>query len=253
MVGSTKHRHSEESCYQRGAETRARIIAAAIRLFAERGFEGASTRDIATSAGVNAPALQYYFDNKEGVYVACVEHIAARIWETMAAAVGRAEAALRDNLSDTELIEAFCEVQAQLAENTAFSSAERTDWRLMMAHQQAGLGPTVGFQITYEKVSQRMFRVSAGIVARLLGRSIDDDETKLRTMALNGQLLVFHVMRRTALTTLNWKAIGPGEVAQLKRIITDQVRILLRGLAARRERTEEAHAVAGATTHASAG
>jgi AcrR family transcriptional regulator len=42
-----------------------------------------STRDIAATAGVNAPALQYYFDNKEGVYFACVEHIAARAREHM--------------------------------------------------------------------------------------------------------------------------------------------------------------------------
>jgi len=35
-----------------------------MRLFGEKGYEGASTRDIAAAAGVNAPALQYYFDNK---------------------------------------------------------------------------------------------------------------------------------------------------------------------------------------------
>ena len=54
--------------YTRGDETRQRIIDAAVKLFGEHGFAGASTRDIATAAGVNAPALQYYFENKEGVY-----------------------------------------------------------------------------------------------------------------------------------------------------------------------------------------
>jgi AcrR family transcriptional regulator len=48
---------------------------AAVKLFGEHGFAGASTRDIATAAGVNAPALQYYFENKEGVYQACAEYI----------------------------------------------------------------------------------------------------------------------------------------------------------------------------------
>lgn len=44
--------------------------------FGEHGFAGASTRDIASRAGVNAPALQYYFENKEGLYRTCVEAIA---------------------------------------------------------------------------------------------------------------------------------------------------------------------------------
>ncbi|MFP3616373.1 TetR family transcriptional regulator, partial [Paraburkholderia sp. SIMBA_050] len=68
-----RHRPAAEGGYQRGEETRAKIIEAALSLFGERGFEGASTRDIAEHAGVNAPALVYYFDNKEGVYQACVE------------------------------------------------------------------------------------------------------------------------------------------------------------------------------------
>src|SRR6185312_1309491 len=63
--------------YARGDETRERIIDAAVKLFGERGFAAASTRDIATAAGVNAPALQYYFENKEGLYQACAEFIAS--------------------------------------------------------------------------------------------------------------------------------------------------------------------------------
>jgi AcrR family transcriptional regulator len=67
MTILAKHRHSVTGGYTRGEETRARIIAAAMRLFGEKGYEAASTRDIAAAAGVNAPALQYYFDKKEGV------------------------------------------------------------------------------------------------------------------------------------------------------------------------------------------
>ena len=70
MAVAARHRHSVEGGYARGEETRARIISAALKLFGQRGFDGSSTRDIATAAGVNAPALQYYFDNKEGDFVA---------------------------------------------------------------------------------------------------------------------------------------------------------------------------------------
>src|ERR1700747_3366521 len=126
MVRAVKHRHTAEGGYARGEETRARIVAAALKMFGERGFEAASTRDIATAAGVNAPALQYYFDNKEGVFVACVEHIVKGVWEYLSQVVERAERAVAAEAADDELIEAFCAIQVQLAE-FMFTSKDADD------------------------------------------------------------------------------------------------------------------------------
>src|SRR5581483_930159 len=61
--------------YARGAEQRARIIQAALRVFGEEGYERASTRMIAREAGIQPPALQYYFDSKEGLHRACAEFL----------------------------------------------------------------------------------------------------------------------------------------------------------------------------------
>src|SRR5262245_36904273 len=135
MTSVAKHRHPTEGGYQRGEETRARIVAAALRLFGERGFEGASTRDIASSAGVNAPALQYYFDNKEGVYIACVEHIVSRVWEYMSEAVAYGERVVDEDADDETLIDAYLAIQARLAD-FMFTARDADDWRLFMARQQ---------------------------------------------------------------------------------------------------------------------
>ena len=75
MSQPKRPRRAPAGGYARGDETRQRIIDAAIRLFGEHGFAGASTRDIAAAAGVNPPALQYYFESKEGVYNACAQFI----------------------------------------------------------------------------------------------------------------------------------------------------------------------------------
>lgn len=45
--------------------TRERILDAAERLFAERGFDGTSIRDVTTEAGVNLAAVHYHFGSKE--------------------------------------------------------------------------------------------------------------------------------------------------------------------------------------------
>jgi TetR/AcrR family transcriptional regulator len=64
---------------------RERILAAALEVFAERGFDGAHTREIADRAGANLGLIKYYFDGKE------------RLWK---AAVTRAFAELRAELTE---------------------------------------------------------------------------------------------------------------------------------------------------------
>lgn len=49
-------------------DARDKIIVAASKLFAEKGFEGTSTRDIVNEAGVNLSLISYYFGGKEALY-----------------------------------------------------------------------------------------------------------------------------------------------------------------------------------------
>src|ERR1035438_4399883 len=53
-------------------ETRATILKAAERIYAESGLAGARTDAIAAAAGVNKALLYYYFKSKEGLYQAIV-------------------------------------------------------------------------------------------------------------------------------------------------------------------------------------
>ena len=50
-------RHYRRAQRDRGAETRAQLIEAALDVFGRRGFEGASTREIAKAAGANLAAI----------------------------------------------------------------------------------------------------------------------------------------------------------------------------------------------------
>jgi AcrR family transcriptional regulator len=49
--------------------TRQSIVKAAIHLFAQKGFEGASVRAIVAKARVNQAAINYHFKGKEGLYL----------------------------------------------------------------------------------------------------------------------------------------------------------------------------------------
>lgn len=51
-----------------GTLARKRLLDAALRLFAEKGYQKTSTREIADQAGVNLGAISYYFGDKPGLY-----------------------------------------------------------------------------------------------------------------------------------------------------------------------------------------
>src|SRR5260370_24543062 len=53
---------------------RERILSIALQVFAERGFEGATTVEIARRAQVSQPLVHYHFDSKEELWRAAVDH-----------------------------------------------------------------------------------------------------------------------------------------------------------------------------------
>ncbi len=50
-----------------------RLLLAAQEEFAERGFDGATIRDICRKAGANVASINYYFGGKDGLYIEAVK------------------------------------------------------------------------------------------------------------------------------------------------------------------------------------
>ncbi len=65
--------------------TRDRILAAAVDLFAERSFDGATTREIATRAGVTQPLLNYHYRSKDDLWRAAVDSLFESLTASMSA------------------------------------------------------------------------------------------------------------------------------------------------------------------------
>lgn len=59
----------------RGLRTRAEIVAAAERRFAERGFEATRLEDIASDVGIQRAAIFYHFGDKQELYAAVLDEI----------------------------------------------------------------------------------------------------------------------------------------------------------------------------------
>lgn len=67
--------------YEKGHETRMKILEVAQQVFAEKGYDGARTEEIAKRAGVNKALIYYYFENKETLLKAMIDSCKADVCE----------------------------------------------------------------------------------------------------------------------------------------------------------------------------
>ena len=63
----------DEVTSHKGLRARERLIDEASRIFADKGFAKASTREICLAAGQNVAAIHYYFGDKAGLYRAVLQ------------------------------------------------------------------------------------------------------------------------------------------------------------------------------------
>nr|WP_245929813.1 TetR/AcrR family transcriptional regulator [Allonocardiopsis opalescens] len=67
-----------------GQERREQLLDIGRRLFAERGFDGASVEEIASRAGVSKPVVYEHFGGKEGIYAVVVDREMQRLLDMVA-------------------------------------------------------------------------------------------------------------------------------------------------------------------------
>lgn len=149
--------------------TRAKLLDAALELFATRGYAATPVDAIAEAAGVSAGLLYYHFDNKTAVLHAIFEQSLSDVQATFAAA--DRELAARDRLP------------ALLRSAAAIVPRHRNFWAVwyglrMQQEVLSGLGPSVTeFTSAIVRALERYLRdidwPEADLEARLLFAQID--------------------------------------------------------------------------------
>ncbi len=216
-----RSRHYRSARQDRGSETRAQLIEAALDTFGLHGFDGATTREIAKAAGANLAAIAYHFGSKEALHIAVAEHVAT----SMRASI---EPALVDVAGPSATPEA---AQASLKRlllayvDIIVGDARAERWARFIVREQ--MQPSAAFDTIYGFMSGPV-GVATRLVAVATGRP-EDEETKIRVFAMFGQVLVFRVSQALVTRHMGWKAIGERERAEIKRVIAGHVESILTG------------------------
>jgi AcrR family transcriptional regulator len=228
MVGiSNLHaprRRPDGGGYARGEETRARIIAAALQVFGDDGYSRASTRQIADAAGVNPPALQYYFDSKDGLHRACAHFIIERISQVLAPAFQAADEALASGDRD-RMLGALCDTLDTLVD-FSLTSEDAAGWSRFMGRGQVDdAGPA--FPLIRDGVMRPVQETFTRLIGSLIGKAAEDDETRLRAIAVLSPLMAFHINRTNTLLQMKWPDFGEDRRAMVKAMLRAHTRAAL--------------------------
>lgn len=215
-ASAPRRRHRAGSGYARGEHTRRRLLEAGIELFAELGYERASTRAIAQRAGVSLPALQYYFGGKEGLHRACAEYITADVRARLAPATERVRVALAGGkLTRAELLQLLQAVVEPFLEGLATERPE--SWALFFARAQGEHG--AAFDAIFQQIGGRLLTLVTEIVGRLAGPAATEPEVAIRAVLIVGQLTLVRRARPIILRALGWPDFEGERLQLLKEVL----------------------------------
>jgi AcrR family transcriptional regulator len=169
--------------------TRDKLIEAAGRVFAERGYRAATIREICRRAGANVAAVNYTFGDKIGLYTEVLRH------SVQAAQAAAMSAALDASLTPEDTIRGV--IRARLK---SLCKESRPDWhfRLVMhefSHPTPAMGRVVdeGMRPIYDRMRKA--------VGELIGLPPEHETTRLSLNSIIGQIL-FYAFSRPVLSRL---------------------------------------------------
>lgn len=180
----------------------AEILAAAAKVFARRGYHGASTQDIADVLGIRQASLYYYFESKEAaleaVCAAGVEDYAVRALRIARGPGGASE----------KVAKLVFQHLAPMAERLEFTQAFLRERRFLPDPARRRIR---AFERRYERIIQRV--IEHGIAS---GEFRADLDSRMATLALLG----------LGNSAAIWYGREPG--ATLERITSNYVDLLVR-------------------------
>ena len=223
--------HYRPGTHQRGEDTYRRILETAIEVFADQGYDGASTRLLAERANVNLPAIQYYFGSKEGLYRAAIAHIAQFVENRMAATAERVQGVLaKKDLNETELRGLVCEMLDGFLDLVSCRDAPSSAGLLIA---RAEIEDATALDMLQQTVMRLVFQPCMAALARLLERPVEDEQIKIRALAIMGQALVFknHGTKTGACPALGWHNLDAVRFDTIRGVLRRQTEAILHAAA----------------------
>ena len=190
--------------------TRARLLTAAIDLFAERGFESVTVREICQQASANVAAVNYHFRDKLGLYLAVL---------------GTAIDHMRDVSDLTKRVAANASAEDRFRHyvRTYLQALTRNDgpasWiHRIMRHETTN--PTPAAPMIFDLAIRPRLEYLSGVVAELIGCPATDSRVTRCVISVQAQCLMYRPDPFHAAVAAKWP-VTPGPMDAITDHIID--------------------------------
>ena len=194
-------------------ETQGRILKAAEKLFAKRGYGGTTTRDLAQAAGVAEGTLFRHFENKKAILV----EVATRGWMEI----------LTDLLTELSEMASYRAV-AQVMRKRMLSLNANTDM-LRVCFMEAQFHPELRDRIQFE-VIDKMTDVTEAFFQTAMDRG---EYRKMNPRVVARVFLGMFTVSGFSQTTLSGDVVSPSDMKEMAETLAD---IFLNGVLSESEK-----------------
>lgn len=205
--------------------SRKKIVNSAIVLFANKGFDSTSTREICKHAGVNLSLIPYYFGNKDGLYISIIESII-----NYGLAFLHEELVKAEDISKMSVEEKIDLYKKLLYKYTDFIYSENVpnSFVILMIKEQ-----TVShskFSDIYSQKIHVFYKALRKLLASILNKSENDKTIIFEVSSIIGQILSFKFMDRATLPYLSQDYYSKEDIKKIKKIILSHIETSLEKL-----------------------
>jgi AcrR family transcriptional regulator len=186
------------------SHTEARLLEAAGEIFAEFGYRAATVRQICEKAGANVAAVNYYFGDKEQLYLAVLRSVPDAHAEKYPSGRG-----LGSNATAEERLRAY--VESLL--HRVFDPG-RPGWHSKIIAREM-VEPTRAFDLLLEEVARPLHRELASTVRLLLGTSANEQDVRFCALSIMGQCVYYHNARTVIARLYPEQKYGAEDIARL--------------------------------------
>lgn len=211
----------------RGEETRQRLIDAALEIFGEYGFQGASTRMLADKAEANLATIPYYFKNKEGLYCAAAQYIVDRIKEHTGPVFDKIDDALEKRPLPREQAIELLHLYVDVFVMVLVGLKEADSWASFVMREQ--MHPGAAFEILYSGLMRRTNEICARLLAAIFDQRADAASIRIRAGTIFGQILIFRTSRNGVLRLCGWKDFSGERLKLIQTVIRENVDRIVNG------------------------
>jgi AcrR family transcriptional regulator len=170
--------------YQSKLTTEERLLEAAGEIFAEFGYQSATTRQICEKAGANIAAINYHFGDKEGLYMAVLRSVPKAYAVKYPTDLG-----LSAGASAEQRLHAY--LRSLL--HRVFDEG-RPGWHTKLISREM-IEPTRVFDTLVEEAARPVHQELASIIRELLGPGAGDEVIRRCTLSVLSQCVYYHHAR----------------------------------------------------------